>query len=102
MTFIWPFYWCALGEERLAANLGSMDVEFAIDGVDVPLTDILEFDSTSQEWECHTWATMLSGWEGGSQVSLMLRLRLNQGVSDGRDAYAAGDYSFEIRATVED
>ncbi|HLB63826.1 MAG TPA: hypothetical protein VJJ46_03215, partial [Anaerolineales bacterium] len=99
-AFTWPFYWCALGEERLAANLESIAVEFTIDGGEVPSTDILEFDTSSQEWECHYWATMLSGWETGSPISLVVRFGLSRGVSDGRDSYPPGDYSFEVLAAV--
>jgi hypothetical protein len=97
----WPFYWCALGEERLAANLDAIDVEFTIDGVQVPQADVLEFDTASGEWACHYWATMLDDWETGSPISLIVTLDVAaEGVSDGRDIYRPGEYSFEISATV--
>jgi len=97
---IWPFYWCALGPERLAANLESIAVEFTIDDDDVPSSDVLEFETTSRGWACHYWATMLSGWENGSPISLAVAFRLSQGVSDGRDSYVPGDYSFEVLAAI--
>ncbi|HLC20522.1 MAG TPA: hypothetical protein VJM10_00240 [Candidatus Methylomirabilis sp.] len=51
---------------------------------------------------CHHWATMLSGWESGSPVSLAVRLSVGQDISDGRDNYRRGDYIFEILAAAED
>ncbi len=102
LAFTWSYYWCALGPERLAANLESIAVDFAIDGSEVSPDDILEFEATSGEWTCRYWATMLSDWEPGSQASLLLTLRLDRSLSDGADSYAAGDYSFEILAYVDD
>ncbi len=97
---IWPFYWCALGEDRLAENLESITVDFFLDGAYVLREDIREFDTTSGAWACHNWATYLSGWQGGSEVSLRLRFRVSRPVSDGADTYPAGDYIFEVLATV--
>jgi len=102
LAFTWSYYWCALGPERLAANLESIAVQFKIGSVEVSPDDILQFDATSGEWACHYWATMLSDWEPGSQASLLLTLRLDRSLSDGADSYEAGDYSFEILAYVDD
>ena len=100
-TFIWPFYWCASDEETLADNLRSITVDFMIDGVEVPATDILEYKMLSADWDCQFWATTLSGWQSGSEPSLVIRYNFSQGVFDGVSNYPAGDYSFEIRANVD-
>jgi hypothetical protein len=43
----------------------------------------------------------LSGWQSGSEPSLVIQYSLSQDVFDGMSSYAAGDYSFEIRANVD-
>ena len=101
-TFIWPYYWCAADEETLADNLRSITVDFMIDGVEVPATDLLEYKMLSAEWDCQFWATTLSGWESGSEPSLVIRYNFSQDVFDGVSRYPAGDYTFEIAARVND
>jgi len=99
-TFVWPFYWCASDEETLADNLLSITVDFTIDGVVVPATNLLEYNTHSQEWDCHFWATMLSGWERGSETLLIVRYSFSQDVDDGVQEYLAGDYSYELNVKV--
>jgi hypothetical protein len=99
-TFIWPFYWCASDEVTLADNLFSITVDFTIDGVVVPATNFLEYKTHSQEWDCHFWATMLSGWERGSETLLIVRYSFSQDVDDGVQEYLAGDYSYELNVKV--
>jgi hypothetical protein len=95
-TFIWPFYWCASDVETLADNLRSINVDFTIDGVELPATDILEYKMLSAEWDCQFWATTLSGWQTGSEPSLAIRYSFSQDVFDGVGPYPAGEYLLEL------
>jgi len=99
-SFIWPFYWCASDEETLTGNLRSITVDFLIDDLSAPPINILEFDQFSREWDCHFWATMLSGWEHGTEISLVIRYTFREDVHDGVQEYPAGDYSFELNVKV--
>jgi len=101
-TFIWPYYWCASDKETLADNLRSITVDFMIDEVGVPATDILEYKMLSADWDCQFWATTVSGWQSGSEPSLAIRYSFSQDVFDGVSHYPAGEYSFEVNANVMD
>jgi hypothetical protein len=99
-SFIWPFFWCAVDEPTLADNLKSMTVEFMVDGAEVPATDILEYEDKSERWACHYWATNLSGWQGGEQVSLTVKYRFRRTVHDGQREYRAGEYYYKLNVEV--
>ena len=98
--FIWPFYWCAADEDTLAENLRSITVDFTVDGIEVSNSDILEYERSTEAWNCHFWATMLNRWESGTESSLIIRYSFRRVVDDGFKEYPAGDYSFEVEARV--
>ena len=99
-TFIWPFFWCATAEDTLVENLQSITVDFLVDAVAIPATDILEFEREIPDWQCHYWATGLTDWEAGAQTRLVVQYRFSQEVNDGRQAYPAGGYSYWLQVNV--
>ena len=101
-TLIWPYFWCASNEQRLVENLRWITAEFAIDGIRLTAEDILEYELDSEEWSCHYWATMLTGWQSGSELSLAVQLAFARTVYDGYANYPAGDYRYELRVTVSE
>lgn len=102
VPLIWPYFWCASDEQRLAENLQWIAAEFAIDGTGVAAEDILEHELDSEEWSCHYWATKLTDWQNGSEVSLAVQLTLARSVYDGHTNYPAGKYRFELGIRVSE
>jgi hypothetical protein len=101
-TLIWPYFWCASDEQRLAENLKWIAAEFAIDGIRVTAEDILEYELDSEEWSCHYWATQLADWQGGSEISLGVQLTFARSVYDGHTNYPAGKYRIELGVRVSE
>jgi len=96
LPLVWPFYWCAADEARLAENLPSIAVEFSIGSVGVAASEIREFEAASEEWSCHYWATMLTEWGSAPLATLTVTYTLSTGLNDGYSVYPAGEYSYHL------
>jgi hypothetical protein len=99
---IWPYFWCASNPQRLADNLGRIRVILEIDGVRVRLQDTLQYETKGEDWACNYWATMLTGWQAGAEVSLAIRLTFAGIVYDGYSNYPAGDYGYVLHVRVSE
>jgi hypothetical protein len=101
-ALIWPFYWCASDKAQLELNLQSIAVQFSVDGRRIPPGFLLEYETDSEQWNCHYWATLLSRWRSGSTISLTIQYSFGQDVFDGYSDYPAGDYYSTLVITVTD
>jgi hypothetical protein len=99
-TFLWPLYWCAADNNRLAENLADISVYFRVDGVDVPMKMIFTYQRSPGGWACQYWATLLSGWPPGQAVDLTIEYVLSRELDDGYAKYPAGKYVYHLTANV--
>src|SRR3990172_2237546 len=70
LPLVWPFYWCAADEARLAENLPSIAVEFSIGSLRVAASELREFEAASEEWSCHYWGRLLPRGGGAPRAPL--------------------------------
>jgi hypothetical protein len=96
----WPIKWCATNMQGLQDNLKGMSVEFSIDGLSVPKNMILEYETSSKDWQCHYWVTTLSNWKANSEISLAIRIDFHSYLNDGVKVYPEGAYIIQLKASV--
>ena len=99
-AWIWDCYFCAT-ETTFPDFLATLEVEFRIDKVRLEEASIRIFDRPGAKgWICRHWATKLTYWPKDRSVFLEIRYAHNQKANDGRNEFAAGEYSQTIVVVV--
>lgn len=100
-TLLWAWGWCAADQATLDDNLGKMDIEFTLNGQDVPLEQFLKLDYDSQDGQkCTAYLAAVKDWAGGQHLAvttLTFTAPLNDGVFD----FPAGQQVFEYNIYVK-
>ncbi len=99
-AWLWDYYLCTT-EATFQDYLDSLDVKFRIDRVLLEDRFIRMYERPgAQGWLCRYWSTKLTNWPQDRTVFLEILSRLHRPASDGKDEFAAGDYSQTIIVSV--
>jgi len=103
---LWNWGWCANSPIFLQKYLNAIQIEFLIDGVPLPGTQIRQNQGPFQDKAsgkityCYQWSSILSSWQPGREVHLDIQARFLSEVNDGTSTYPKGDYIQRITASV--
>lgn len=90
-TLIWAYYWCTTTKEILAQNFSQIDVQFELNGEEVPLDRFAVAELASGGNQCRILYTALSGWTSGEH-QLITTVTFKTAINDGMGDYPAGEY----------
>jgi|GEM_PF-3096370 len=100
-AWLWDCYFCTT-DEAFHDFLGTLEVEFWIDKVRLGDELIRIYDRPGiAGWICRNWSTRMTGWPKDRSVFLEIRYTHSAPTSDGRDEFAAGEYSQTIVVVVK-
>lgn len=99
-TTLWAYAWCAKDKDILEQNFSQIDLKFTLNGKDVPLEDLVVFNTPSGGLECRLIYTALSDWKPGEHhatITATFKSKINDGLND----YAPGDYIYDYAVYVK-
>jgi hypothetical protein len=100
--WLWDWSFCALNDD-FSDYISSIDIAFFIGAQ--PLQEnrhLLVRDApVGGEWTCRYWSTVLTHWPRDQAVNLEIRYSSRVEVYDGKNRYAAGEYSQLISVIPE-
>lgn len=92
-TLIWAYAWCAKDQATLEQNFSQIQLNFNLNGEDLPAEQLAVFETESGGSQCRLVYTALSDWQPGEHHAV-LTATFKSAVSDGigDTPYAPGDY----------
>ncbi|MBN2083696.1 MAG: hypothetical protein JW748_00630 [Anaerolineales bacterium] len=100
-AWLWDCFFCTT-DAAFHDFLGTLEVEFWIDKVRLKDDFIRIYDRQGiSGWICRNWSTKMTGWPKDRSVFLEIRYTHSAMTSDGRDEFAAGEYSQTIVVVVK-
>ena len=91
---IWGYSWCAADASTLSANFENIQLNFLLDGKDVPADLFNTFEIETGGKVCRLVYTSLSEWTAGEH-HLSTTATFASTINDGTADFASGDYILE-------
>jgi hypothetical protein len=92
--------WCAIDQKTLNTNYQHLTWKAVVDGSDVPPSSLFNASySDPQQGECQSYSGLIRSWTVG-QHTIKITMHVDQGINDGWNPYAAGDYTDIYQITV--
>ncbi|MGB8981664.1 MAG: S41 family peptidase [Anaerolineales bacterium] len=98
---IWLYAWCATTQDVLEENFNNIELKFALDGEDVPLSQLATGDVPNNGQQCRIYFTALSDWPAGEH-HLSTTAAFTKSINDGTADYEAGDYVLDYTVYVQE
>lgn len=99
-SLLWMYAWCTTSTEILNQNFENIELQFVMNGVEVPLDRLAVEDLASGGQQCRLYYTALSGWPAGEH-HLSITATFTRSINDGISDYEAGDYVLEYDVFVK-
>jgi len=96
---IWLYAWCTATTEVLNQNFQNIELKFMLDGVEVPLDQLVNEDLENSGQQCRLYYTALTDWPAGEH-HLSITSTFTKPINDGFSDYEAGDYVLEYDVFV--
>ena len=97
---LWAWGWCAKDAATLKDNLGKMDVEFSLNGEDVPADQFLKLDYPNAGQQCTAYLLGVTDWTAGEH-HLVTTLTFKSKLNDGKYDFAPGTQTFNYNVYVK-
>jgi C-terminal processing protease CtpA/Prc len=96
----WAWGWCAQDEEILLDNFSKIQIQFSLNGQDVPLDQFADIDYTSNDDQsCRVYFAQVTDFVGGEH-ELVTTVTFASAVNDGKETYPPGRQTFEYNIFV--
>lgn len=99
-SLIWIYAWCASSKETLDQNLENIELQFTLNGEDVPLDQLQQEDFETDSQSCKLFYTALSKWTPGEH-QLKIKAAFTAPINDGKTDFETGDYILEYNVFVK-
>lgn len=99
-AWLWDCYFCTT-DEAFHDFLATLELEFRIDKVRLGDEFIRIYDRPGTKgWICRNWSTKLTGWPQDRSVFLEIHYTHKKAANDGKDEFAAGEYTQTVVVVV--
>jgi hypothetical protein len=98
-TLIWAYGWCAGDAATVQQNFEKIDLNFVLDGEEVPVDQMGTFETESGGNQCRLIYTALSDWPGGEH-HITTTATFTEKINDGTADYEPGDYVLDYTVSV--
>ncbi|MEW6404605.1 MAG: S41 family peptidase [Chloroflexota bacterium] len=96
---VWHYQWCTTTKKILDQNFKNIELNFMLDGSDIPLEDFATEDYETSGYQCRLYYTILSSWPAGEH-HLVTTATFTTPINDGTADYEAGDYVLDYSVFV--
>jgi C-terminal processing protease CtpA/Prc len=98
---IWIYPWCTADQESFEDNWSKIELEFSLNGEEVPLEDFAVLEGVFSGSHCRAYYTVLNDWAVGEHV-LTTTVTFTQALNDGiqEENYPAGTHVFEYHVYI--
>lgn len=99
-SLIWLYAWCAASTEILNKNFESIDLNFMLDGAEVPLDKFNSEDLENGGQKCRLYYTVLGDWPAGEHHAITT-VTFKAAINDGTTDYEPGDYVLDYGVFIK-
>jgi C-terminal processing protease CtpA/Prc len=97
---LWLYAWCTTTQQILEQNFENIELNFVLDGEEVPLSEMVTQDLPNAGQQCRLYYTVLSDWPAGEH-HLSTTATFTNPINDGTADYEAGDYVLDYTVVVQ-
>ena len=81
-SMVFVMGWCTDTPERMKETLPTQQINFSVDGKEVPLEQLRVLESGSPDHMCHSWQARFSHWPQG-ETDIAMDITYTAAITDG-------------------
>jgi hypothetical protein len=99
-TLIWAYWWCAANADILIENLNKIQLNFELDGKDIPIDQMAVSEVELNGKQCRIIYTALSDWPAGEHHLSTIAI-FTDPINDGLEVFEPGNYVTQYSVYVK-
>jgi hypothetical protein len=98
---MWVYAWCTADQESFEDNWSKIELDFSLNGENVPLEDFAKLEGVFNDNHCRAYYTVLSDWAVGEHIvktEITFTDSLNDGIAE--EDFPAGTHVYEYHVYI--